>query len=299
MLTPPAAFDATSAALVLDDDGPEARHFRSTSALPPLDGLDATGLAELRCSGSAQPSLAAFRDLRRRLAHVPDGGLYVVDLRQESHGFVNDAAVSWYAQSNWGAAGLSDDDALALEALRLRLLSLAPLVRIGDVATVKRGAPPSFTELERPRVASEAQALGLAPGRYLRLPVTDHARPADATVDRFVAFVRALPAGAHVHLHCRGGKGRTSTFLALLDLLEHATRLPLEIILERQTRLGDYDLRKPADPASAKAPCRAERLAFVERFYDYAKQNPGGAPRSWTSWTSWPGAPADPAILVP
>jgi hypothetical protein len=71
----------------------------------------------------------------------------------------------------------------------------------------------------------------------------------------------------------RGGKGRTSTFLALLDLLKNAARLPLEIILERQTRLGDYDLRKPADPASAKAPFRAERRAFVERFYDYLRSS--------------------------
>jgi hypothetical protein len=89
-------------------------------------------------------------------------------------------------------------------------------------------------------------------------------------------------------IHCRGGKGRTSTFLALLDLLKNAAPLPLEIILERQTRLGDYDLRKPAAPASAKAPFRAERRAFVERFYDYAKENPGGAPPSWTSWLGAP-----------
>src|SRR5690349_17747586 len=109
MRVPFAAPDASYALLVLDDGGAEARRFRSTTALPAMDGLAVEGLAELRCSGSAQPSVAGFRDLRRRLGEVESDELYVVDLRQESHGFVDGAAVSWYAQGNQGAAGLSDD----------------------------------------------------------------------------------------------------------------------------------------------------------------------------------------------
>lgn len=282
MRTPAAAPDASYAQLVFDDDGRSARRFWSTTELARPGAT--SDLAALRCSGSAQPSVAAFRDVRRRLAGVGDDDLYVVDLRQESHGFVNGAAVSWYATSNWGCAGLPDDEAAALEAVRLRLLGLAERVRIGRADTIKHGAPPVFSECERPVVAAEPQAFELPPGHHVRLPVTDHARPSDAAVDRFVALVRGLRGAEHLHLHCRGGKGRTATFLALYDLLRNATRLPLAALLARQAALSGYDLTKPADPTAPTAPFIADRLAFVERFHAYAQQNRDGEPMRWSAW---------------
>jgi hypothetical protein len=280
MRIPAPSPDASYAALVFDDDGTQPRRFRSTTSLPP--GERDTDLASLRCSGSAQPSVPAFRELKLRLA-IRDEDLHVVDLRQESHGFVNDDAVSWYATSNWGAAGLTDEDALSLEALRLRLLGLAHHVQIGSVETIKRGAPPSIVDRSDPRVASEAQAFALPPGRYIRLPVTDHARPSDAVVDRFVTLVRGLRGSEHLHLHCRGGKGRTATFMALLDMLRNAWCLPLATILSRQAELGSYDLTRRADPATPKAPFIDDRLAFLERFHAYARHNRDGA-EPWSTW---------------
>lgn len=284
MRIPPLAPDATSAVLVLDDGGEEARLSRMTARPPDMAGLDTRGLAELRCSGSAQLSVAGFRDLVRRLDGVSAESLFVFDLRQESHGFLNGAAVSWYAESNWGAAGLSDDEALALEAGRLRLLARSRTVRVGDAATVKRREPLVSAEWECREVHDEAHAFELPPERYVRLPVTDHTRPRDETVERFIQTVRSLDEGAHVHLHCRGGKGRTATFMCLLDMLHNAERLSLEALLARQARLGGYDLRKEADPTSRKAPYIAERRAFIERFHAYASENPGGAPLGWSAW---------------
>ncbi|MCP3064319.1 protein tyrosine phosphatase [Myxococcus sp. K38C18041901] len=284
MLIPPLAPDATYGTLVLDDEGAQARRFRTTTRLPEMGGLDSTGLAELRCSGSAQPSIEGFRDVLRQLDGVRPEALYVVDLRQESHGFLNGAAVSWYAESNWGAAGLSDTEALALEAGRLRLLGLSPRVRVGTVEAVKGKAPATFTDWERRSVSDEAQAFGLPDGHCVRFPVTDHTRPLDATVQRFIDWVRGLPEGAHLHLHCRGGKGRTATFMCLLDMLRNAHRLALGTLLDRQALLGGYDLRKAADPSSRKAPFIAERQVFIERFYAYARENPGGGPLGWTEW---------------
>jgi len=284
MRIPGASPDASHAALVFDDDGGEPRRFHTATERSGATPDDTRELIELRCSGSAQPSVAAFRELRRRLAHVRDDDLHVVDLRQESHGFVNGAAVSWYATHNWGCAGLSDDDALALETLRLRLLALAPRVRIATADAIKRGLPPSFVECDHPSVASEPQAFALPPGRYVRLPVTDHTRPSDAVVDRFIELVRGLRGSHHLHLHCRGGKGRTATFMALCDLLRHGARRPLSAILARQSLLTGYDLTKPADPARAKAPYIADRLAFLERFHAYVQHNPGGEPHPWSTW---------------
>jgi len=270
-MPPVTAPDASFAPLVFDSEGPELRRYRSTDEPPDMAGVATAGLSSLRCSGSAQLSAAGFTALRARLAHVPAELLHVVDLRQESHGFLNGAAVSWYARSNWGSVGLSEDEALALEQLRLRLLAVAERVAVASIADVKRGVASAAVEVRRERVESEAQVLALPPGRHIRLPVADHARPSDAVVDRFVRLVDALDAGAHVHFHCRGGKGRTVTFFVLFDLLRNAGQLSMVEILDRQQRLHAYDIRHLPERSSSKALTLRERLEFVERFAGFAR----------------------------
>lgn len=275
-MPPVTAPDASFAPLVYDSDGPELRRYRSTDEPPDMTGVATAGLSALRCSGSAQLSAAGFAALRARLAHVPPALLHVVDLRQESHGFLNGAAVSWYARSNWGCVGLAEDEALALEQLRLRLLAAAEWVEVASAADVKQskqskqGATLATVEVRPERVEDEAQVLALPPGQYVRLPVADHARPSDAVVERFVRFVDALDADAHLHFHCRGGKGRTVTFFVLLDLLRSGDQRPLAAILDRQQRLHDYDMRRLPELSAAKAPTIRERLEFVEEFARFA-----------------------------
>jgi hypothetical protein len=120
---------------------------------------------------------------------------------------------------------------------------------------------------------------------YVRLTVTDHARPLDEAVDRFILAVRALPENGWAHFHCEAGRGRTTTFMVLYDMLRNATRVSLDDIVRRQQLLGyDYDVLRPADPGSWKAPYTDDRIAFVRAFYDYAHANPGGRPQLWTEW---------------
>ncbi len=270
-MPPVTAPDASFAPLVYDSEGPELRRYRSTDEPPEMTGVATAGLSTLRCSGSAQLSAAGFTALRARLAHVPAARLHVVDLRQESHGFLNGAAVSWYARSNWGCVGLAEDEALALERMRLRLLAAAEWVEVASAADVKQRKQGAAVEVRPERVEDEAQVLALPPGQYVRLPVADHARPSDAVVERFVRLVDALDVDAHLHFHCRGGKGRTVTFFVLLDLLRSADRLPFAEVLDRQQRLHDYDMRRLPALSAAKAPAIRERLEFVERFARFAR----------------------------
>jgi len=118
--------------------------------------------------------------------------------------------------------------------------------------------------------------------------VTDHARPLDDEVDHFIVAVRALPTEgwAPLSLPCR--QGRTTTFLALYDMLRNAPRVALDDIVNRQSLLaGDYNLLA-SEPASGdeawKAGVGADRAAFVRAFYEYAKANPNGRPQMWTEW---------------
>jgi protein-tyrosine phosphatase len=43
---------------------------------------------------------------------------------------------------------------------------------------------------------------------YVRITVTDRARPLDDEVDRFVLAVRALPENAWAHFYCEAGRYR-------------------------------------------------------------------------------------------
>lgn len=85
------------------------RHFRlATDAFSAESDGDRQALHALRASGSGQPSGAAFSALYARLREAAGEGvpIYLVDLRQESHGFVNDGVpVSWYAPHNWANLG--------------------------------------------------------------------------------------------------------------------------------------------------------------------------------------------------
>src|SRR3989442_361003 len=80
-------------------------------------------------------------------------------------------------------------------------------------------------------------------------------------------FAAALPADAHVHFHCRGGKGRTAVFMAMLDMLKNARSDSFETIIERQAALGAYDLRRLPEEGSPKLPWAKERWSFLSRFH--------------------------------
>ncbi len=133
--------------------------------------------------------------------------------------------------------------------------------------------------------STERDIVGVNRVAYVRITVTDHARPLDDEVDRFILAVRALPENAWAHFHCEAGRGRTTTFMVLYDVLRNAKRVSLEDIVRRQKLLGyDYDVLRPAAPGSWKTPYTEDRIAFVRAFYNYARANPNGRPQLWSEW---------------
>src|ERR1051326_6570410 len=80
--------------LKLANDGP--RNFRTTNDWPNEGNTETTattGLSDLRASGSGEFSLKGLQALLARTK----GSVTVFDLRQETHLFVNDLPLSWYA----------------------------------------------------------------------------------------------------------------------------------------------------------------------------------------------------------
>jgi hypothetical protein len=282
--------DADSPVLIWDVDPKFAkslpRNFRTTD--DPIKATTGgisnnTGLADLRASGSGEFTVDGLKLLLARTR----GPVTVFDLRQETHIFVNGLPVSWFAAHDWVNVGRTQTAIEAEEAAWVQSLKPGRKIVVRPGAAVKKpdvtsSAPQNVivehASTERDIVEDDSSA-------YVRLTVTDHARPLDDEVDRFILAVRALPENGWAHFHCEAGRGRTTTFMVLYDMLRNATRVSLEDIARRQQLLGyDYDVLRPADPGSWKAPYTADRITFVRAFYNYAHANPNGRPQLWSDW---------------
>jgi protein-tyrosine phosphatase len=103
---------------------------------------------------------------------------------------------------------------------------------------------------------------------YARIPVNDHCRPDYEALSDLVGLFSSLPAGSHLHFHCRGGKGRTATALALLDIYQSAGVDSLAEIVARQAAWSGYALDDGYGECSTyKATHRRDRWILLQEFY--------------------------------
>lgn len=266
----------------LDRNDPEAWSFRSTADLSKLAAtVNTCGLGELRLSGSASFSSEAQITHLSRHWH---GSFHVIDLRQEPHAIVDGYSVGWIAGKNWANVGkpreeVLDDEQKLIAEFRREARTLP------SYEDLEKGRPDPLTlTLDGGSVRDEANLVRGAGGKYTRLTVSDHLRPRDEDVDLFITTVRELEPNVGLHVHCKGGMGRTMTHMAMYDMLHNAERVSVGHILARQTALhGSYDLAKPGRHASTSE-YHEDRLAFLKEFHEFSKANPKGRPQTWSEW---------------
>jgi len=243
------------------------------------------GFEDLNISASAQFSQTSFESMVKIL----NPNLYVVDLRLESHGFAGGHAVSLFAPENAVNKGLSPRDIEAHEKAFLSKLMANPPKHIYQIVEKGGGGISRMTPIEGPYtpVFSEADLTNDHGIRYIRFTTLDHARPDNTVVEAFVSFVRSLEAGTWLHFHCRAGRGRTTQFSVMYDMLRNAKNVSFEDILHRHYLIGGSPLFElDTDPGERwKMQMSKDRLSFLKSFYDYAKDPNGfdsGAP--WREW---------------
>src|SRR6266568_5661663 len=178
-----------------------------------------TGLNDLRASGSGEFTPEGLKLVLARTR----GPVTVFDLRQETHIFVNELPVSWYASHDWANVGRSHEEIVSEEAARVQSFKPGSEIDVRPGHPVKHGNGNSVTpqRVNVERAGTERDVVEGAGTHYVRVAVTDHARPLDQEVDRFVLAVRELPENAWTHFHCEAGLGRTTTFMVLYDMLRN------------------------------------------------------------------------------
>lgn len=245
-------------------------NFRTTSnldSLKPLSDINIQGLDTLNISGSQQFSPDNIKLLINSMnTKLP---ITVIDLRQESHGFINEYPISWKNVKNNANAGLTRKEVINTE---IELLNSIPI-----------GAPIQFfndtklTVLPK-KVLSENQLTKNNSIDYVRIPVTDGKLPNADMVEFFIDYVNSMTMDSWLHFHCKEGIGRTTTFMIMYDIVKNYKDVTLEEIINRQIALSGIK-----ETTLISFPTK-ERLDFFSKFYQYIQEENGEFKTSWSQW---------------
>ncbi|MES2252887.1 MAG: protein-tyrosine phosphatase family protein [Pseudomonadota bacterium] len=129
-----------------------------------------------------------------------------------------------------------------------------------------RNAPNKPVQLNDPIIKTEAEICKNYGVQYWRMPITDHYPPEQAAIQEFIKFVSTLPQDTWIHIHCRNGNGRTTTFLAILEMMRFKNH-SLYDVLTRQKQIGGKDLLKMSEEIENQQVVR-NRLNVVKSTYD-------------------------------
>lgn len=243
-------------------------------------------------SGSGQFNkeqlIYAMRDIKQPI--------YIIDLRQESHGFINNAIpISWYGEHDWLNKGFNANKVKLTEENLLKKLyqqqHAAFVTRNKKINATylkeNKGLWGSAEDIPIKNISTEEMLVKSLGFNYQRIPITDHMAPTDTEVTDFLNFYQSLPPDAWLHFHCHGGAGRTTTFLVMTDILKNGQNTSLKNILSREQNLGGSNLLN-INSSRPKWYVEAahQRLVFLQKFYDYVHSGNYHKGESWKNYVA-------------
>jgi len=257
------------------------KNFRSSEQILKHEELNKIGIDNLHISGSAQFS----KEELRWIINNTKKNILVVDLRQEPHGFVNNYPVTWTNNNNWINIDQLKNNILIDEAHRLRELYDLKYIQIPRAKDYKNGTinKNGLVQFDIHSAEREDQIVNELNAKYYRITVSDHNRPSDSDVDEFLKLVKNLDSNTWIHFHCRGGKGRTTTFLFMFDMLKNAKNVSYDDILKRQTQIFPLYIYHKKNAVKYKE-LYHERVDFIKEFYLFSKNYNSQSDMTWSQW---------------
>ncbi len=232
------------------------KNFRKTSDLSFIENisyLNLAGLSDLNISGSKQFTEFNLPLIKENINN--DFDIIAIDLREESHGFINGIAISFANSNNNANKGLTYNEIINKEN--------------EDLASIKLNEPLTFYKKNKEIIPEKVQnELDLTKDNnisYLRIPVTDGGLPNEDMVNYFITFVNKQPKNTWLHFHCKAGIGRTATFMIMYDIMKNCNDVSLDDIITRQVLLADLNQKDSADFFMNR------RYTFLNDFYNKCK----------------------------
>lgn len=210
-------------------------------------------IPDLNISGSAQFRPSQIDNIK---VAINEPKITVVDLRQESHGFLDDNPISYYSFFQLINSNLNSSETEIAEELDLSNLPLGEYIPIFRITGEYRESIKASTILNEKSLCDNYN-LG-----YKRLAVRDNSIPTPETIDDFINFVKNTDEDTHILFHCDAGDGRTTMFMSMYQMMKNINNLSLSTILNDQISVGGIVLTD-----------NVPRATFLEYFYNYTLEN--------------------------
>ena len=273
-------------------NSPKLKSWRDPSTLyksAKAKNLNIIGLDRLKASASAMPSVNGLLTIKNRITKASNGlaeDIYIVDLRQEPHGYLNNDAITLVGDHNWANRNRTATSALMAEKKWLQALSTETVLNnVLSSSQYKSNQLSAGKVVPVKEIISEKRAAINASLHYVRLMVTDHMQPGDVEVDTFVQLINNLPPNAWIHLHCRGGKGRTTTFMVMLDMLRNSSQVSFNDIIKRQAAVSPYyDMLDVHRKHIELTRFYEQRAQFIQQFYRFSQASIKDKTLTWSYW---------------
>ncbi|MBE6052814.1 MAG: phytase [Clostridium sartagoforme] len=246
-------------------------HFRMSSNYKNIikyKGINLKGLDNLNISGSGQFSDSGLSLIKNAISN--EFFIIDIDLRQESHGFINGIAVSWENDRDNANKGLSLSEVISTENKLLGSITLGKPITFFDT---KRTIIPECVENELQ--VAHSKEIG-----YVRIPVTDGELPTNDMVNYFIDFVKNQPNDSWLHFHCKEGIGRTTTFMIMYDIIKNYKDVKLNDIIKRQVILSGMLDR------DAETFYTGDHFKFLSDFYNSYTSKHQAQADAYKKWNS-------------
>lgn len=207
----------------------------------------------LNISGSAQFTKDQLLNLKNS---INKDNICIVDLRQESHGMINDLAISFLNPYKDLNNGFTTEQTIKAEN------SLLNKIKIGNTIQLYKHTGIFIKDITVDFISNEFQLVTEADMQYKRFAVKDNSAPTPDIVDEFVEFIKNKPDDIHLHFHCAAGKGRTTSFMVMYQAMKNNSNLTLEQLLSYQYNIGGVNLHD-----------NNIQYNFLEDFCNYVQKN--------------------------
>lgn len=207
----------------------------------------------LNISGSAQFTKDQLLNLKNS---INKDNICIIDLRQESHGMINDLAISFLNPYKDLNNGFTTEQTIKAEN------SLLNKIKIGNTIQLYKHTGIFIKDITVDFISNESQLVTEADMQYKRFAVKDNSAPTPDIVDEFVEFIKNKPDDIHLHFHCAAGKGRTTSFMVMYQAMKNNSNLTLEQLLSYQYNIGGVNLHD-----------NNIQYNFLEDFCNYVQKN--------------------------